>query len=93
VIVLSVIPGPVLIEPPPDDDPPPELPPESDPLLPQPAAANNAAAATPVANTRNVRFIRCASPRFGAEGYDGFLTAVKQDVNAERSVAQLCASH
>src|SRR3954454_11255030 len=57
VIVLSVTPGPVLIDPP--DDEPPD--PVSEPLLPHAARANAASAtAMPLAAMRDVRFIECS---------------------------------
>src|SRR4051812_37165604 len=49
-MVLSVMPGPVLIDPePPDDDDELEL--ESEPLLPQPAASNRVTTASPIPAT------------------------------------------
>src|SRR3954463_7795389 len=58
VIVLSVTPGPVLIDPAPDEEVPPEV---SSPLLPQPLAATNSrAAARPAAPIRNDRVMQCS---------------------------------
>src|SRR5436190_12826741 len=65
VIVLSAIPGPVLIDP---DEPPPDV--LDEPLLPH--AVSDNATASPTATTRRERFMRC-SPLvwFGVPGRDG----------------------